>query len=60
MILNVVEPWFSVNEKEPLAYAHVEVVEASDMKPSDLNGYFFIFENYEDFPSASFLLIFKK
>ncbi|XP_047333884.1 C2 domain-containing protein At1g53590-like [Impatiens glandulifera] len=32
------EPWFSVNEKEPLAYALVEVIEAADMKPSDLNG----------------------
>ncbi|KAK7401717.1 hypothetical protein VNO78_13417 [Psophocarpus tetragonolobus] len=32
------EPWFSVDEKEPVAYAKVEVIEASDMKPSDLNG----------------------
>ncbi|XP_047307362.1 C2 domain-containing protein At1g53590-like [Impatiens glandulifera] len=32
------EPWFSVDEKEPVAYALVEVVEAADMKPSDLNG----------------------
>ncbi|PON83358.1 C2 domain containing protein [Trema orientale] len=32
------ENWFSVDEKEPVAYAKVEVVEASDMKPSDLNG----------------------
>ncbi|XP_061367866.1 C2 domain-containing protein At1g53590 [Gastrolobium bilobum] len=32
------EPWFSVDEKNPVAYAKVEVVEASDMKPSDLNG----------------------
>ncbi|XP_028763804.1 C2 domain-containing protein At1g53590-like [Neltuma alba] len=32
------EPWFSINEKEPVAYAYVEVVEGSDMKPSDLNG----------------------
>ncbi|XP_048321476.2 C2 domain-containing protein At1g53590 isoform X4 [Ziziphus jujuba] len=32
------EQWFSVNEKEPLAYARVEIIEASDMKPSDLNG----------------------
>ncbi|KAH9723635.1 calcium-dependent lipid-binding (CaLB domain) family protein [Citrus sinensis] len=30
--------WFSVDVKEPVAYARVEVVEASDMKPSDLNG----------------------
>uniref|UniRef100_A0A5B6ZGP7 C2 domain-containing protein n=1 Tax=Davidia involucrata TaxID=16924 RepID=A0A5B6ZGP7_DAVIN len=32
------ESWFSVDEKEPVAYAMVEVVEAADMKPSDLNG----------------------
>lgn len=32
------EDWFSVDEKEPVAYAKVEVIEASDMKPSDLNG----------------------
>ncbi|GLT25047.1 hypothetical protein SLA2020_002010 [Shorea laevis] len=32
------ENWFFVDEKEPIAYAKVEVVEASDMKPSDLNG----------------------
>ncbi|KAJ7981942.1 C2 domain containing protein [Quillaja saponaria] len=30
--------WFSVDEKEPVAYAKVEIIEASDMKPSDLNG----------------------
>ncbi|KAL6283336.1 hypothetical protein ACE6H2_014265 [Prunus campanulata] len=33
------EIWFSVNEKEPLAHAKVEVIEASDMKASDLNGF---------------------
>ncbi|KAF5477412.1 hypothetical protein F2P56_004052 [Juglans regia] len=32
------ENWFSMDEKEPIAYAKVEVVEASGMKPSDLNG----------------------
>ncbi|CAH8293389.1 unnamed protein product [Eruca vesicaria subsp. sativa] len=32
------ENWFFVDEKEPVAYALVEVVEASDVKPSDLNG----------------------
>ncbi|XP_044473476.1 C2 domain-containing protein At1g53590-like isoform X2 [Mangifera indica] len=32
------EHWFSVNVKEPVAHAIVEVVEASDMKPSDFNG----------------------
>lgn len=30
--------WFSVDVKEPIAYATVEIVEGSDMKPSDLNG----------------------
>ncbi|KAL1202401.1 C2 domain-containing protein [Cardamine amara subsp. amara] len=30
--------WFFVDEKEPVAHALVEVVEASDVKPSDLNG----------------------
>nr|XP_043630798.1 C2 domain-containing protein At1g53590-like [Erigeron canadensis] len=32
------ESWFSVDAKEPVAYILVEIVEASDMKPSDLNG----------------------
>ncbi|KAI3411505.1 uncharacterized protein J3R85_017931 [Psidium guajava] len=32
------ETWFSVDVKEPVAYAKVEVIEASEMKPSDLNG----------------------
>ncbi|XP_019059103.1 PREDICTED: C2 domain-containing protein At1g53590 isoform X3 [Tarenaya hassleriana] len=32
------ENWFFVDEKEPVAHALVEVVEASDIKPSDLNG----------------------
>ncbi|CAN1301503.1 C2 domain-containing protein At1g53590 [Linum perenne] len=32
------ESWFSVHEKKPIAYAKLEVIEASDMKPSDLNG----------------------
>lgn len=32
------ENWFSINAKEPIAYAKVEIVEASEMKPSDLNG----------------------
>nr|DAD33858.1 TPA_asm: hypothetical protein HUJ06_012709 [Nelumbo nucifera] len=30
--------WFSVYEKEPIAYARVEIVEGIDMKPSDPNG----------------------
>ncbi|KAL2483486.1 C2 domain-containing protein [Forsythia ovata] len=32
------ENWFSIDAKEPIAYAIVEVLEAADMKPSDLNG----------------------
>ncbi|KAL6570583.1 hypothetical protein OROGR_000133 [Orobanche gracilis] len=32
------ENWFSVDAKEPIAHAIVEVLEASEMKPSDLNG----------------------
>ncbi|XP_052207502.1 C2 domain-containing protein At1g53590-like isoform X2 [Diospyros lotus] len=32
------ENWFSVDEKEPVGYALVEIIEAADMKPSDLNG----------------------
>lgn len=32
------EKWFSVDEKEPVAHAIVEVIEAADLKPSDLNG----------------------
>ena len=32
------ETWFSVDGKEPVAYAKVEVVEAADMKAADLNG----------------------
>lgn len=32
------EKWFSVDEKEPVAHAIVGVIEAADLKPSDLNG----------------------
>ncbi|GFY99264.1 calcium-dependent lipid-binding (CaLB domain) family protein [Actinidia rufa] len=32
------ENWFSIDEKESIGYALVEVIEAADMKPSDLNG----------------------
>lgn len=32
------ENWFSMDVKEPLAYANVEIIEAVDLKPSDLNG----------------------
>ncbi|KAK2997747.1 hypothetical protein RJ639_026304 [Escallonia herrerae] len=33
------ESWFTVDAKEPIAYAIVEVIEAADMKPADLNGF---------------------
>lgn len=32
------ENWFSVDEKDPVAYVKVEIVEGADMKPSDPNG----------------------
>ncbi|KAH6780769.1 Calcium-dependent lipid-binding family protein [Perilla frutescens var. hirtella] len=32
------ENWFSVDAKEPIALAIVEILEATEMKPSDLNG----------------------
>ncbi|KAG8386679.1 hypothetical protein BUALT_Bualt03G0174100 [Buddleja alternifolia] len=32
------ENWFSVNAKDPIAHAIVEVLEAAEMKPSDMNG----------------------
>ncbi|KAL0362552.1 UNVERIFIED_CONTAM: C2 domain-containing protein [Sesamum calycinum] len=32
------ENWFSVDAKEAIAHAILEVLEAADMKPSDLNG----------------------
>ncbi|XP_059661372.1 C2 domain-containing protein At1g53590-like [Cornus florida] len=32
------ENWFSVDEKEPIAYGIIEVVEGADMKPSNSNG----------------------
>ncbi|XP_062011835.1 C2 domain-containing protein At1g53590-like isoform X2 [Rosa rugosa] len=33
------ENWFSVDEKEPVGHLKVEVIEASDMKACDLNGF---------------------
>lgn len=35
------ESWFTMDEKTPVAFAKVEIVEAADFKPSDLNGWFF-------------------
>ncbi|KAL5997542.1 hypothetical protein ACLOJK_008472 [Asimina triloba] len=32
------ETWFSMHEKHPIAYARVEILEAAEMKPSDMNG----------------------
>jgi hypothetical protein len=34
----VLENWFSVDEKPPIAHARVEILEGADMKPSDPNG----------------------
>ncbi|RZC65089.1 hypothetical protein C5167_008780 [Papaver somniferum] len=33
------ENWFSVDEKDPVAYVKVEIVEGADMKPSDPNAW---------------------
>ncbi|CAA2973910.1 C2 domain-containing At1g53590-like [Olea europaea subsp. europaea] len=30
--------WFSIDAKDPIAYAIVEILEGANMKPSDLNG----------------------
>lgn len=38
LCIEIPETWFSMDGKEPIAYAKVEVIEAIDMKPSDLNG----------------------
>ncbi|KAH0450790.1 hypothetical protein IEQ34_021482 [Dendrobium chrysotoxum] len=32
------ESWFSIHETPPIAYVKLEIIEATDMKPSDLNG----------------------
>ncbi|XP_023756519.1 C2 domain-containing protein At1g53590 [Lactuca sativa] len=32
------EPWFCIDAKEPVAYTLVEIIEASGMKASDMNG----------------------
>lgn len=37
-VLILSENWFSVDAKEPIAFVILEVLEAADMKPSDLNG----------------------
>lgn len=36
---NFSDDWFTVDEKDPIAYAKVEIVEAADIKPSDPNGW---------------------
>ncbi|XP_058101109.1 C2 domain-containing protein At1g53590-like isoform X2 [Magnolia sinica] len=33
------ETWFSMDEKRPIAFVKVEIMEGSDMTPSDLNGF---------------------
>ncbi|KAI3969675.1 hypothetical protein MKX01_020236 [Papaver californicum] len=30
--------WFSVDEKDPVAYAELQIIEAAEIKPSDMNG----------------------
>ena len=35
---NISEGWFTIDEKPPIAYVKVEILEGADMKPSDLNG----------------------
>lgn len=40
LICDILETWFSVDAKEPVGYALVEIVEGSNMKPSDMNGKF--------------------
>ncbi|XP_038984951.1 C2 domain-containing protein At1g53590-like isoform X2 [Phoenix dactylifera] len=32
------EGWFTIDERPPIAYVKVEILEGADMKPSDLNG----------------------
>lgn len=36
------ENWFSVDEKEPIAFVKIEIIEGADMQPSDLNGLLFV------------------
>lgn len=38
-VLKFSETWFSMEEKRPIAIAKVEVIEAADLKPADLNGW---------------------
>ncbi|MCL7047281.1 hypothetical protein MKW94_020868 [Papaver nudicaule] len=30
--------WFSVDEKDPVAFAELQIIEAAEIKPSDMNG----------------------
>lgn len=36
--MNVLESWFTIDEKHPIAFAKVEIIEATEVKPSDSNG----------------------
>ncbi|KAG9448003.1 hypothetical protein H6P81_014131 [Aristolochia fimbriata] len=38
LVTNPTETWFTMDEKRPIAFAKVEILEGADMKPSDLNG----------------------
>ena len=37
--------WFEIDKMEPVAVAHVKIIEASELKPSDLNGMLFLLSN---------------
>lgn len=39
---HLVEPWFEMNEKPPIAFIKVEIIEGANMKPADMNGQFYI------------------
>jgi hypothetical protein len=30
--------WFSIEDRPPIAYVKLEILEGTDMKPSDING----------------------
>lgn len=33
------ESWFTMDEKHPIAFAKVEIIEATDLKPGDISGF---------------------
>lgn len=40
MLFTFSESWFTMDEKHPIAFAKVEIIEAFDIKPGDLSGKF--------------------